>query len=121
MKTKTNINTIFSTFWISHFLIWSFGDYLSELQKIHDPAPDKLLLFVAVPLALLQIFMIIFPYFGKPKIIRTLNIFIPILFILINIGYLTEATYGWQYLIGIGYITLNLLTIRCAWLWKQSK
>ena len=120
MKTKTNINIVFSILWISHFLIWSYSDFLSQLQRINEPASNQLLLFAAVPLGILQIFMIIFPHFGKPKFVRVLNLIIPMLFIVFNIGFLTEAIYSWQYLLGITFITINLLTVWCAWTWKQT-
>ena len=107
--------------WISHFLLWTFGDMVSLLQETTEPISNNLLLFVAAPLAVLQTFMIIFSLIGKPKFARWTNICVAPVFILLNIGYLSEGGEGWNYLLGIAYIVVNVLTIWYAWKWPRQE
>ena len=118
---KINVRIILSTLWISQFLLWTFGDALSLLQQLHDPISTDLLLFVAVPLALLQIFMVIFNLIGVPKIARLLNIIIAPVFVLFNIGYIADGSEGYEYLLGLGYIMVDALIIWHAWNWPMRE
>jgi len=106
--------------WISHFLLWTFGDMVSLLQETTEPGSNNLLLFVAAPLALLQTFMISFSLIGKPKFARWANICVALVFMLVNIGYLNEGGEGWHYLLGIAYIAFNVLIIWYAWKWPKQ-
>ena len=107
--------------WISHFLLWTFGDMVSLLQKTAEPVSNDLLLFVAAPLAVIQTFMISFSLIGKPKFVRWVNICVALVFMLFNIGYLSEGGEGWNYLLGIAYIAFNVLTIGYAWKWSRPE
>lgn len=114
---KINTRIIIAGLWISHFLLWSFGDMLSLLQQMNDPVDNRLLLFIAVPLAIIQITMLLLSLVGPYKIVRLLNMIIPCIYIIFNIGFLTEALYGWEYLIGTAYLVLNVMMIRTTWKW----
>jgi hypothetical protein len=116
---KVNVRVVLAVFWISHFLLWTFGDMVSLLQESTHPVSNELLLFVAAPLAVTQTFMIGISLVGKPKYARWINISIAPVFMLINIGYLSEGTQGWNYLLGMAYIMFNVLTIRYAWKWPR--
>ena len=70
---KINVKVIIAALWVSQFLIWTFGDMLSLLQKLDAPAANELLGFVAAPLALIQVSMIIFTLAGKARITRWAN------------------------------------------------
>ena len=107
--------------WISHFLLWTFGDMVSLLQETTEPVSNNLLLFVATPLALIQTFMIIFSLIGKPKFARWANICVALVFMLFNIQYLSEGGEGWNYLLGIAYIVFNVLIIWYAWKWPRQE
>jgi hypothetical protein len=119
---KINVRILLAAFWISHFLLWTFGDMVSLLQhKNPDPVSNDLLLFVAAPLAVIQALMIVFSLIGKPKLVRLVNIIMAIVFLLINIGFLSEATDGWEYVLGIAYILFNVLIIWTAWKWPKQE
>ena len=118
---KINVRIILAALWVSHFLLWTFGDAVALLQQLNDPIKNNLLLFVAVPLALTQTFMIIYSLIWKPKIVRFANIGVGILFILINIGFISEAQHRWEYLLGIGYLLFNFLIIWYAWNWPKQE
>ncbi len=118
---KVNIRILIASLWIIHFLLWSFGDMVSLLQNLNDPISNQLLFFVAAPLALLQGGMILMSLAGKAKIARLANMCITPVFILLNIGFLTEAKFGWEFILGIGYLLVNVLIILYAWKWPKTK
>lgn len=116
-----NRRIILASLWISHFLLWSFGDILSLLQQMNEPVDNGLLLFVAVPLAIIQVSMLLLTLILTKKIVLMLNTIVPLIFLVFNIGFLTEAQYGWEYLIGSIYIIINIITIITSWKWKSTK
>jgi hypothetical protein len=117
---KINIKILLAALWISHFLLWTFGDMLSLLQETTSPVSNELLLFVAVPLAIIQTLMILFTLIGKPKIIRWVNIIISLMFIVFNLSYLSDGNTGWEYLLALVYLLFNILIIWFAWKWPTQ-
>ena len=92
---KVNVRILLAAFWISHFLLWTFGDMVALLQhKSPDPIDNDLILLVAASLAIIQTLMIVFSLIGKPKFVRLANIIVPIVFLLFNIGFISEAVDG---------------------------
>jgi len=116
---KTDAKILLAALWIAHFLLWSFGDMASLLQKIAEPIDNNLLLFVAVPLAITQASMIFFSLAGKAKLMRWVNMIVGIVFLLLNIGFIAEAQFGWEYLLGAGYLLFNGLIVWQAWKWSK--
>jgi hypothetical protein len=116
---KINVKIILAALWTAHFLLWTFGDMASLLQEISEPVEDELLLFVAVPLAVLQVSMIFFSLVGKPKVMRLANIIIGLIFVLFNLGFLSESNAGWEFLLGTAYLLVNALVIFYAWKWPK--
>ena len=116
---KTDAKILLAALWIAHFLLWSFGDMASLLQKIAEPIDNNLLLFVAVPLAITQASMIFFSLAGKAKLMRWVNMIVGIVFLLLNIGFIAEAQFGWEYLLGAGYLLFNGLIVWYAWKWSK--
>ena len=110
---------LLAALWIAHFLLWTFGDMASLLQKIAEPIDNNLLLFVAVPLAITQASMIFFSLAGKAKLMRWVNMIVGIVFLLLNIGFIAEAQFGWEYLLGGGYLLFNGLIVWYAWKWSK--
>ena len=117
--TKINVRFILAASWTAHFLLWSFGDMASLLQKMNEPIDNNLLLFVAVPLALTQTLMIFFSLVGKAKFMRWANIILALVFAVFNLGFIAEAHFGWEYLLGTGYLLFNVLIIWQAWKWSK--
>lgn len=116
---KINVRIILAALWASHFLLWTFGDMVSLLQDLNEPVANELLVFVAAPLALIQAGMIIFSLIGKAKLVRWANIIITPVFILFNILFLTEGKFGWEFVLGVGYLMVNFLIILYAWKWPK--
>ena len=116
---KTDVKIVLAALWIAHFLLWTFGDMASLLQEITEPIDHNLLLFVAVPLAIIQALMIFSSLVGKAKLMRWVNMIVAVVFLLFNIGFIAEAQFGWEYLLGAGYVLLNGIIVWYAW--KSSK
>ena len=116
----TDVKIVLAALWIAHFLLWTFGNMASLLQEITAPIENNLLLFVAVPLAVIQALMIFFSLVGKAKLMRWVNIIVAFVFLLFNVGFLAEAHFGWEYLLGAGYLLFNSLIIVYAWKWPVS-
>ncbi len=117
-ELEVNVRIIIAALWASHFLLWTFGDMASLMQKISEPVADDLLLFVAVPLAVIQALMIFFSLTARAKIIRWVNMGLALLFIVFNIGFFIDAHTSWEYLLGTAYLLFNVLIIKYAWSWK---
>ena len=119
ISQKTDVKIVLAALWIAHFLLWTFGDMASLLQEITEPVNNNLLLFVAVPLAIIQALMIFFSLVGKVKLMRWVNLIAAVIFGLFNIGFIAEAQFGWEYLLGTGYLLFNALTVWYAWKWSK--
>lgn len=115
----TDVKIVLAALWISHFLLWSFGDMASILQEIAEPVEHSLLLIVAVPLAIIQALLIFFSLVGQAKLMRRVNMIAAVVFLFFNIGFVAEAQFGWEYLLGAGYLLFNGLVAWYAWKWPQ--
>ena len=120
VDVKINVKIVLAALWIGHFLLWTFGDMASQLQEITEPVDNNLLLFVSVPLAIIQVLMIFFSLKGKAKVMRKVNIIMALVFVLLNVGFLVDAHLGWEYLLGAGYLLFNGLIIGTAWTWPKQ-
>ncbi len=118
---KINVKIILAALWAGHFLLWTFGDMASLLQQLNDPVANNLLLFVAVPTAMAQALMIFISLTGKPKMARTANIGVASVFLLLNVGFISEATAPWQALLGVTYLLFTVLIIKYAWKWPKQE
>lgn len=119
INQKTDVKIVLAALWTGHFLLWTFGDMASLLQEITAPVENNLLLFVAAPLAITQAVMILFSLVGKAKLMRWVNIIVALVFALFNIGFIAEAQFGWEYLLGAGYLLFNGLMVWYAWKWPK--
>jgi len=117
---KIDVKIVLAALWIAHFLLWTFGDMASLLQEMNAPIENNLLLFVAVPLALIQALMIFFSLTGKAKVMRIVNMIAALIYILFNVGFMFDAQFGWEYLLGAGYLLFNGLIFWQAWKWPNS-
>ena len=120
-NSKASVRILLASLWISHFLLWSFGDMLSLLQETSEPITETIFLIVAPGLAIAQTIMIVYSLRGDPKYVRYLNLVVPLVFLLFNLGYLAEGSEIWNYLLGSAYILFNVLTIWNAWKWQQQE
>ncbi len=118
-NSKVNTRIMFSALWISHFLLWSFGDMLALLQETTAPITETVIFVIAPSLAIIQTLMIAYSLRGDTKYVRWLNLGVPFVFLLFNIGYLAESSEIWNYLLGFSYIMVNIMIIWNAWKWPN--
>jgi uncharacterized protein (DUF486 family) len=52
---------------------------------------------------------------------RWANIIAGLVFILFDLGYLSEANVGWEFLLGIAYLLVAVLIIFYAWKWPKHE
>jgi hypothetical protein len=116
-----DVKLLLAALWTAHFLLWTFGDMAALLQRFSEPVDNSLLLFVAVPLAIIQALMIFFSLAGRAQLMRWVNIIVAMVFLLINVGFLVEAHVGWEYLLGVGYLLFNGLVVWYAWKWPMRE
>ncbi len=121
VDVKVNVKIVLAALWIAHFLLWTFGDMAALLQEITEPIDNNLLLFVAVPLAIIQALMVFFSLTEKAKIMRWVNVFFAIVFLVFNVGFLFDAHVEWEYLLGTGYLLVNGLTFWRALKWPKQE
>jgi branched-subunit amino acid transport protein AzlD len=106
--------------WISHFLLWSFGDMLALLQETTEPITETVIMVIAPSLAIIQTFMVVYSMRGSQKYVRYANIVVPFVYLLFNVQYLFESIRIWSYVLGAGYIGYNLMIIWTAWKWRAD-
>ena len=121
IDVKINVKIVLAALWTGHFLLWTFGDMASQLQEITKPVDNNLLLFVSVPLAIIQVLMIFFSLKGKAKVMSKVNIIMSLVFVLLNVGFFVDAHSGWEYLLGTGYLLFNGLIIWHALKWPKQE
>ncbi len=119
-KSELRFRLALTVLWVSHFLLWTFGDMAALLQQLSEPVESSLLLFVSVPLAMIQVSMIVLSLLGPKKAMARANMILPLAYVVLNVGFLIDAQYGWEYLLGISYITVNVLIIGYARKWLKS-
>ena len=118
---KVNIRILLATFWICHFLLWTFGDMFSLAQEMGEPVTSTLILVVAPSTALVQALMIVTCLLGRPVIARWANMILAAVYLLFNIGFFVDAIEGWEYYLGIGYVVFNVLILWYAYNWPTDE
>jgi hypothetical protein len=118
---KVNVRILIAAFWICHFLLWTFGDMLSLLQQENEPIADNVILIVAPTTAVVQALMVVLTLIGPAMYVRLANLIVPIVYLLFNIGYLSEASEAWHYYLGTFYILFNVLILWHAWNWPTQE
>jgi hypothetical protein len=121
LNPKVNIRILLAVFWICHFLLWTFGDMLSLLQEMDEPIDDTVILFVAPTTAIVQALMVVLCLVGRPTYVRLANLIAAPVYLLFNIGFIVEATEGWEYYLGVFYILFNVLIIWRAYRWPTDE
>lgn len=117
--TLDNPRLTISSLWISHFLLWTFGDMLALLQGTTEPITETAIMIIAPSLAIIQTLMIVYSLNANTRYVRKGNIVVTIVFLLFNIQFVFEHSEIWAHILGVAYIACNLQVIWAAW--KMSK
>jgi hypothetical protein len=120
VNPRVNIRILLAVFWICHFMLWTFGDMFSLLQEMGEPVTDSLILFIAPTTAIVQALMVVFCLVGRPAYVRLANLIVTPVYLLFNIGFLVDATQGWEYYLGVFYVLFNVLIIWRAYRWPTD-
>jgi hypothetical protein len=120
VNPRVNIRILLAVFWICHFMLWTFGDMFSLLQEMGEPVTDSLILFIAPTTAIVQALMVVFCLVGRPAYVRLANLIVTPVYLLFNIGFLVDATQGWEYYLGVFYMLFNVLIIWRAYTWPTD-
>ena len=120
VNPKVNIRILLAVLWICHFILWIFGDMFSLLQEMGEPVTDSVFLLVAPTTAIALTLMIVFCLMGRPARVRLANLIVAPLYLLINIGFMVDATQGWEYYLGAFYLLFSVLIIWRAYTWPKA-
>ncbi len=120
VNPKVNIRVLLALLWICHFILWIFSDMFSLLQEMGEPATATAVLFVAPTTAIVLTLMVVFCLLGRPTHVRLANLIVAAVYLLLNIGFMVDATQGWEYYIGVFFILFNVLIIWQAYTWPKA-
>jgi hypothetical protein len=107
--------------WICHFILWIFGDMFSLLQEMGEPATDTSIQFIAPTTAIVLTLVVAFSLVGRPTYVRLANLIAAPVYLLFDIGFLVDATQGWEYYLGIFYVLFSVLIFWRAYTWPADK
>ena len=117
---KVNIRIVLAVLWICHFILWIFGDTFALLQQMDDPVTDTLIFFVAPTTAIVLTLMVAFTLVGRPAPVRLATLIVAPLYLAFDVGFLAEATEGWEFYLGAFYVLFAALIIWRAYTWPKA-
>lgn len=118
---RVNIRTFLAALWIGHFILWIFGDMFTLVQDLGEPVTNTAITYFAPTTAIVLALMIVFCLVGRPAHVRLANLVLAPLYLLLDIGFMVDATEGWEYYLGIFYILFSGLIIWRAYAWPTSE
>jgi hypothetical protein len=65
--------------------------------------------------------MVVMCLVGRPAYVRLANLIAAPVYLLFNIGFVVEATEGWEYYLGVFYMLFNVLIIWRAYKWPTDE
>ncbi|MGI9528124.1 MAG: hypothetical protein ACR2NG_00305 [Acidimicrobiia bacterium] len=120
VDSQMSVRAQLAVLWICHFILWIFGDMFSLLQEMTEPATDTWVHVVAPSTAIVLTLVVAFTLVGRPSQVRLVNLIVAPVYLLFNIGFLVDATEGWEYYLGVFYIVFIVLVIVRAWTWPRT-
>ena len=117
VNPKVNIRTLLAMLWVCHFILWIFGDMFALLQEMGEPATDTSVQFIAPTTAIVLTLIVVFSLVGRPASVRLANMVVAPVYLLLNIGFMVDATQGWEYYLGVFYVLFSVLIIWRAYTW----
>jgi hypothetical protein len=117
---RVSVRTQLAVLWICHFILWIFGDMFTLLQDMGEPATDTWVLMVAPSTAIVLVLVVAFTLIGRPRPVRLVTLIVAPVYLLLDVGFLVDATQGWEYYLGVFYVVFSVLLILRAWTWPRS-
>lgn len=118
---KVSIRTMLAILWICHFILWIFGDMFSLLQEMGEPVTAASILFIAPTTAIVLTLVVVYSLVGRPGYARLANLLAAPVYLVFNIGFLVDATHGWEYYLGVFYVLFTVLIIWRAYTWPRDE
>ncbi|MGI9584034.1 MAG: hypothetical protein ACR2N7_00400 [Acidimicrobiia bacterium] len=117
---RVNIRVVLGFLWICHFILWIFGDMFTLLQDMSEPVTSSALLFVAPTTAIVLTLMVAFSLMGRSAHVRLATLIVAPIYLLLNLGFMVDATEGWEYYLGVFYILFTVLILWRAYTWPTA-
>lgn len=121
VDSRVNIRTMLAFLWICHFILWIFGDMFALAQEMGEPATDTVIQFIAPTTAIVLTLLVVFTLVGRPAYVRIANLIAAPVYLLLNIGFIVDATQGWEYYLGAFYILFSVMIIWRAYAWPKAE
>jgi len=121
VDSRVSIRGQLAVLWISHFILWIFGDMFALLQEMTEPATETWVEVVAPTTAIVLTLVVAFTLVGRATQVRLVNLIAAPVYLLFNIGFLVDATQGWEYYLGVFYIVFIVLVIVRAYTWPRNE
>jgi hypothetical protein len=68
-----------------------------------------------------QALVAVFCLVGRPAVVRLANLIVAPVYLLFDIGFLVEATQGWEYYLGVFYALFTGLILWHAFRWPRNR
>lgn len=120
VNPQVNVRVQLAVLWICHFILWIFGDMFSLVQEMGEPAKETWVLIVAPTTAIVLALIVAFTLVGKPNHVRWTSLIAAPVYLVLNIGFLADATQGWEYYIGVFYVLFIVLVFLRAYTWPKQ-
>lgn len=121
VDSRVSIRGQLAVLWICHFILWIFGDMFALLQEMTEPATETWVEVVAPTTAIVLTLVVAFTLVGRATQVRLVNLIAAPVYLLFNIGFLVDATQGWEYYLGVFYIVFIVLVIVRAYTWPRNE
>ena len=121
VDSRVSIRAQLAVLWICHFILWIFGDMFTLLQEMTEPATETWVEVVAPTTAIVLTLVVAFTLVGRTTQVRLANLIAASVYLLFNIGFLVDATQGWEYYLGVFYIVFIVLIIVRAYTWPRNE
>ena len=118
--TGVGPRVLLAALWLCHFALWTFGDMFALLQEMTEPVTSTLIMFIAPTTAIVQALMVVGSLMGRQAVVRWVTMLVVVAYVLFNVGFLLEATEGWEYYLGAFYLLFSLLIFWTALRWDDS-
>jgi uncharacterized membrane protein len=119
VDAKVSVRILLAMLWICHFILWIFGDMFTLLQDMGEPVSATAVQFIAPTTAIVLTLIVVFSLVGRAPYVRLANLILAPVYLLFNIGFLVDATEGWEYYLGVFYVLFNGLILWYAYTWPN--
>ena len=115
-----NVRLVLAALWVCHFILWIFGDMFSLLQEMDEPVTGTAIQYLAPSTAIVLTLMVVFNLIGPPAQARVANVIVGSVYVLLDLGFIVDATEGWEYYLGTFYVLFGAAIVWRAITWPRA-